>query len=98
MLLHPRWRLAEGRRGGGERRDGGGAVGGGERAGRQAELDQVVVRILRVDRGAPAVVDLQDVATGREPAVLPAREIVRGRDRECDVVDVVGQPGTANLE
>src|SRR5262245_50921155 len=82
MPLDPRWRLAECRRGGSERRDRRSAVGGGERSSRQAELDQVVVGIFRVDRRAPAVVDLQDVTTGGEPAILPAREVFLGRDGE----------------
>src|SRR5262245_55035031 len=89
MRLDARRRLAERRSGGSERRDGDGAIRGRESPRREAELDQVVVRILGVDRVAPAVIDLEDVATRSEPAVLPADKLVGGRDREGDVVDEV---------
>src|SRR5262245_13411629 len=35
------------------------------------------------------MVDLEDIAAGREPACLPATELVRRRNREGDVVDEV---------
>src|SRR5262245_5582 len=92
MLLDARRRLAEFRGFGAERRDRCSSVLGGEHTGRQAELEQVVVRVLGVDGVAPPVVDLEDVPAGREPAGLSAIELLRGRHREGDVVDEVGHP------
>ena len=48
----------------------------GERPRRRAELDHDPVRVVRVDRRAPAVVDAHDVVAVREPAVLAGVEVV----------------------
>ena len=100
--------LAEARcismRGGGLLNAGTLAVSAAIAAARSAAVKVPVVRqnstrfslgILGVDRVAPAVVDLEDVAIGREPALLPASELVRGRNSEGDVVDEVGHAGGA---
>ena len=68
-----------------------GPVGGGELAGARAPLDEDVVGVEAVDRGAPAVVDLEAGLPCGEPAVAPEREVLEGGRVEGEVVRPLGE-------
>jgi hypothetical protein len=72
-----------------------GGIGFGEIPGEDRELDRNSIRILRIDRTDPAVVDFEHVSSRIEPALLSAFEVDEVVRREREMIGERVEPQVA---